>query len=105
MSRKTTTARNKWSAQVKSNAGNRCQYCGATDKLAAHHIKPLRLFPELDLVVENGVCLCRRHHLAAHGGVFNPGSVPSLQHVTEREIKEVAVFLDSLLQRDNEGNQ
>jgi hypothetical protein len=52
----------RWSATVKINAGLKCEYCGSTKRLAAHHIftrsnKAVRHYPP------NGACLCSGHHI------------------------------------------
>lgn len=50
-----------WSAVVKSRAGFKCEYCGGTKKLNAHHIYSRGVWPvRWDL--DNGICLCVRHH-------------------------------------------
>jgi len=47
--------------------GAYCRDCGADDvPLHAHHIKPKFAFPELKLVVDNGVALCPTCHCKRH---------------------------------------
>ncbi len=55
-----------WSKLRKRIVSSRgkCAVCGKTKGLEGHHIKPFRLFPELELVVSNIVVLCRRHHFS-----------------------------------------
>jgi hypothetical protein len=53
--------------------GKRCECCGRTDNLTAHHIKPFHLFPELELDPPNLIALCEGgpwncHFLCGHGG-------------------------------------
>ena len=57
-----------WSQTVKKNDGHRCCICGSQKDLHAHHIFYKSNIPELMLVPNNGVTLCREHHLEAHGG-------------------------------------
>lgn len=37
---------------------NYCVACGKKDKLEVHHIKPVHLFPDLELELDNLVTLC-----------------------------------------------
>ncbi|WP_296829458.1 HNH endonuclease [Treponema sp.] len=39
-----------------------CAYCGSRENLQVHHIKPVREHPELFLVKENCMVLCRSCH-------------------------------------------
>jgi len=51
-----------WSAKVKDRAGGKCEICGKDKYVQAHHIIP-RTNYALRHDIENGVALCRRHHL------------------------------------------
>ena len=51
-----------WSAKVKERAGGKCEICGKDKYIQAHHIVPRTNFA-LRHDIENGVALCRRHHL------------------------------------------
>lgn len=70
-----------WAKVVKSRDGNRCIYCGSTEKLETHHIKSRTKFPADALDIENGVTLCHRCHYTAHAqnyDVYHLGAtVPS----------------------------
>lgn len=56
-----------WRKQVKERDEFTCQDCGATDvMLAAHHIKPYVLFPDLGYDVSNGLTLCYPCHEKRH---------------------------------------
>ena len=54
----------KWRATRKKflRTHPRCAVCSLTRELEVHHIKPVRLYPELELDLNNLVTLCRRHH-------------------------------------------
>jgi hypothetical protein len=49
-----------WSKDVR--VGGKCEICGRTEFLDAHHLIPKERFPELQLCRENGICLCKLHH-------------------------------------------
>lgn len=51
-----------WAEAVKKKAGYVCEYCGAEKSLQAHHIISRVHWP-IRYDLENGVCLCRYHHL------------------------------------------
>lgn len=52
---------NLWTANIKNKDGNKCIYCGNTQRLNAHHIYSRKnLSTRWDLT--NGVCLCYNHH-------------------------------------------
>lgn len=38
---------------------DQCAVCGTKKKLAVHHIKPVHLFPELELELSNLITLCQ----------------------------------------------
>jgi hypothetical protein len=47
-----------------------CALCGAEDSLEAHHIKPFRVDPTLELATNNIAILCRHcHYQLGHGGI------------------------------------
>lgn len=57
-----------WRQKVFERDNWTCQKCGARSKaneyirIEAHHIKPFAAFPELRLVIDNGLTLCKRCH-------------------------------------------
>lgn len=51
-----------WSYMVKELAGNKCEYCGATEHLNSHHIFS-RSNHLLRWDLTNGVCICAKHHV------------------------------------------
>lgn len=55
-----------WPNEVKERAGHRCELCGSTERLHAHHIVSYAEAPERANDPENGMCLCERCHRAAH---------------------------------------
>lgn len=40
----------------------RCEACGSTANLNVHHIEPFHQRPDLELVEDNLITLCREHH-------------------------------------------
>lgn len=50
-----------WAQAVKARAQNKCEVCGKTERLHAHHVIP-RTNYSTRYLVENGVCLCYKHH-------------------------------------------
>jgi len=59
-----------WSKVIRKR-DKKCQLCGSTKELVAHHILYKSKFPELSLNINNGITLCRKCHLETHGGRFN----------------------------------
>lgn len=62
-----------WRKAVYKRDGYVCQDCGTKKDLQAHHIKPWQRYPELRYEVNNGITLCRKCHLKAHGGCWQNG--------------------------------
>lgn len=72
--RKTTNYR-QWRMEVLARDGQRCQFCGSTKNLTAHHVVPASVDPALRYEVRNGITLCRGCHRAldrAHGDLLLP---------------------------------
>ena len=57
-----------WRLAVFERDGFKCQSCGTTDNLQAHHIKHWKDDISNRYNVDNGITLCRKCHLKAHGG-------------------------------------
>ena len=55
----------KWAVEVKTRDGC-CVSCGSVDLLEAHHVYPKGKYPDLRLVPENGLTLCRGCHRKWH---------------------------------------
>lgn len=51
---------------VKTILGNSCVICGSTHKLNIHHIFQKIKYPKLSLNTNNGIPLCKNHHLEIH---------------------------------------
>lgn len=51
-----------WHKQVLKRDNYICQECGSNKHLEAHHIKPLKYFPELAVDLNNGQTLCNNCH-------------------------------------------
>ena len=63
----------KWRKCVYERDGYRCQVCGTNKELQAHHKKAWKISKELRYDVDNGITLCRKCHLEAHGGCWRNG--------------------------------
>lgn len=58
-----------WSQEVLSRDNHTCQYCGSTENLHAHHVKPKKLFPYEALDPDNGITFCQEcHYKIGHKG-------------------------------------
>ena len=51
-----------WQNQVKERDGHTCRRCGFESNLHAHHIKPVKTYPELAFDIDNGLTLCGNCH-------------------------------------------
>ena len=54
-----------WSKLIKERAGYKCEICQRGGRLNSHHIYSRR-YMNLRYDIENGVCLCVKHHMIAH---------------------------------------
>lgn len=61
-----------WRNAVLKRDRYRCQDCGGWENLEVHHIKPWKKFPELRIVVSNGITLCKSCHKKEHGKGIKP---------------------------------
>lgn len=57
---------------------NRCRCCGREDNLDAHHILPFSLVPDAKYDVDNGITLCRFHHIELHRSRLDIRLLPTL---------------------------
>ncbi len=61
---------------------NKCCFCNESENLDVHHIQDRHLFKNGGYVKENGISLCKTHHLDAElyhmttGSKFNEGMHP-----------------------------
>jgi len=64
------TRRLAWGVQVRKRDENRCYYESSecSSLIDAHHIIPYdwKTFDKLRFSLDNGMCLCRKHHIAVH---------------------------------------
>lgn len=51
----------KWSESVRNRAGNKCEVCGSTNHVQAHHIVDRSIW-QLRHDLTNGICVCVLHH-------------------------------------------
>lgn len=59
-------ATNNWSKRVRERDGWKCVICGYNQKCVAHHLDSYLAFPNKRYDVNNGVTLCRPHHIDFH---------------------------------------
>ena len=63
-----------WSKLVLERDNHKCQKCGSTEKLEAHHIWPQGAYENLRYLLRNGITLCRScHDVAYHAPQITPG--------------------------------
>jgi 5-methylcytosine-specific restriction endonuclease McrA len=55
-------AYDEWREAVFKRDGYKCQKCGSSEKLQAHHVKPFINNPHLVVVLDNGITLCEDCH-------------------------------------------
>jgi len=61
-----------WSLRIKELAEHRCEVCGTTENLEAHHVQPRKMY-SVRWDLDNGVCLCHRcHKLGGFSAHKNP---------------------------------
>lgn len=67
-STKTITTRlyKTWAAIGHARSNGRCEVCGATGKIDAHHVQPRQICSGLRFDPHNCVCLCSSHHKYGH---------------------------------------
>lgn len=56
----------RWTRAIWRKAGSKCEVCGSTDDLTAHHILDRKRFPDLRHNKHNGLLLCRECHDKRH---------------------------------------
>lgn len=68
---------NKWKKDVKQHFGNHCFLCGSEQKIEVHHVENFKDNEKLRFDVQNGVCLCRKHHLQYHFDFLGGAKIPA----------------------------
>lgn len=56
-----------WSESIRKRDNYICQNCGSKENLNAHHIIHRSFYPLLTFILNNGITLCEKCHLQAHG--------------------------------------
>jgi 5-methylcytosine-specific restriction endonuclease McrA len=52
--------------RLKKERGDKCEACGSAERVVMHHIKPIKLYPELGYDENNLVLLCGECHTEIH---------------------------------------
>ncbi len=65
MSKKKSDTRDKFREAVFARDNNKCKFCDKTNGLDAHHITNRSKMPGGGYILENGITLCKDHHLDA----------------------------------------
>ena len=55
-----------WAKKVKNRDLGKCKICNSSNRLNAHHLESYSNNMELRYVVDNGITLCRHHHVLFH---------------------------------------
>lgn len=73
-----------WAKEIKKLDGDKCVFCGSTDKLEAHHIMQRATNPDSETDLENGITLCHRCHYTAHDSNYTANGLrgPRFQKMT-----------------------
>lgn len=66
LNKRTNSTISHWAKNVKKRAEYRCEICGASGQLEAHHIQPYAQYPESRFDLSNGICLCKHCHNELH---------------------------------------
>ena len=98
-----------WSKLIRKRAGGRCEKCGSTKIVQAHHIIP-RTNYNLRHDPENGVALCKRDHLFwSHKDAIgfiewlnkkHPGRYKKLRHKRDNKPKHDYTLVKIYLQTE-----
>lgn len=60
-----------WEKSVMERDENKCIICGSSLDIEVHHISPFSIDYENRTNIDNGVCLCKRHHSSKVRGSFH----------------------------------
>lgn len=90
-----------WRKYVKKRDNHTCRFCGSKYRVEAHHILKASDFPEFMTEISNGITLCHECHLRAHGGSFNPLSMPLYSRFTREYCQPVMDFIADFLDNKN----
>ena len=91
----------KYSIAVRAKAGNKCEYCGATKFLNAHHIIS-RSNHAVRWDLDNGVSLCVKHHLFSYEFSAHKNPIEFIEWIKEYRGEE---WYQTLRQRAQNGDK
>jgi hypothetical protein len=78
----------------------KCEVCGATRNRTVHHIKPIHLFPELELEPENLITLCEGGKRGANHHLF-VGHLMDYMSYNANVLTDVAIWNERIQHRPN----
>lgn len=79
-------------AEYLASVGGKCEACGTSEDVEAHHVEPFKKNPARECDPTNVVALCRRHH-------FELGHAFSFQHYNPCVREDAAHFRDMIANR------
>lgn len=60
---------NIWGSIIRTKSNNKCEICGSSNQINAHHIFYKSLYPKLMFNLNNGITLCKKHHQEIHSWI------------------------------------
>lgn len=73
-----------WRDGVYKKYNRQCDICGSKKDLRAHHLDCYKDHPEKRTDIENGVCLCNKHHRKFHN-IYGQGGNTRTQYYDFKE--------------------
>lgn len=83
--------REKFREEVFKRDGYKCKFCNCTEDLDAHHITDRTEMPNGGYVKENGITLCKSHHMDAEQWHISSGE----NYIKNMHPDDLYVMIDS----------